>query len=175
MDIGANQELTGDAALDRLLTRFATRPQIAVLRDPTKADGCCQEVAQDLVDYLRLLGGFDKPGREAYLSGDEWVDGEMVRDYDSPDDFGYQDRIRPGQNSHVVCFVDLEDQTLAIDFTAAQYGYGAFPLVKRLTRGASQAEDAWATGGQLLGGTCLKRPSWEIPLAYDDGSRNRSS
>lgn len=137
------EHVTGDAALDRLLTRFAARPQIAGLKDPEKADGRCQEVALDLVDYLRLLGGFDQPGREAYLSGDEWVDGEMVRDYSSPDDLGYHDRTRPGQNSHVVCFVDLGAETLAIDFTAAQYGYEAFPLVQRLTRGASQAEDLW--------------------------------
>jgi hypothetical protein len=125
------------------LVRFGARPQIASLRDPAKADGCCQEVTQDLIDYLRLLGGFDKPGREAYISGDEWLDGEMIRDYDSPDDFGYTDRTRQGQNSHVVCFVDIGEETFAIDFTAAQYGYDAFPLVQRLTRGPSQDEDAW--------------------------------
>lgn len=162
---GVFGQLTGDAALDRLLARFAARPQIAVLTDPQKADGRCQEVAQDLVDYLRLLGGFDQPGREAYISGDEWVDGEMVRDYSSPDDLGYGDRSRPGQNSHIVCFVDLGEETLAIDFTAAQYGYEAFPLVQRLTRGDSQAEDVWELSGESpnlrarAGGTSAKEPT----------------
>jgi hypothetical protein len=136
-------EQTGHSELDGLLEEFSLRPQVAALRRSADALGSCETASQALVDLLRGRG-FDKPGREAYLSGDEWEDGIMVRERVSPEDFGYQDRTVSGHNSHVVALVDLGAETLLVDFTAAQYGYREFPLVQRLLRDErGQSFECW--------------------------------
>lgn len=137
--------LTGDATLDRLLQAFAARPMIAPMRKRRRAEGSCDAVALDLVDYLRARG-FATPGREAFLSGDEWHEGELVRELLSPEDFGYDDRTVAGLNSHVVCLVELEEERWMVDFTAAQYGYKEFPLLQRLERydDASSGKPVWS-------------------------------
>jgi hypothetical protein len=132
-------ERTGIPALDALLAEYADWAPVARMRDPERADGSCELVATHLVDKLRERG-FDRPGLEAYLSGDEWEGDEMVLERISPDDFGYQDRPLAGNNSHVVCLIDAGDCLYSVDFTASQYGYREFPLVQRLKGGVWERE-----------------------------------
>jgi hypothetical protein len=131
-------EQTGHSELDALIAEFAARPAIAPLRRSAEAMGSCEWASEAFVDLARGRG-FDRAGREAYLSGDEWDGAVMVLERISPEDFGYYDRTVAGHNSHVVALVDLGAELVSIDFTAAQYGYPDFPLVQWL-----QSGDCWS-------------------------------
>lgn len=129
---------TGLEDIDSLVIEFAKRPECARLRETKYAAGRGEEISELLVSFLRWHG-WNRKGREAYISGDEWVKGEMIDEFVDPDyDFNYQDRRIAGENIHKLVFLDLPSHVegitrLSIDFTAAQYGYKEFPLIQLLT------------------------------------------
>ena len=131
---------SGHSELDSLLDEFEENPDVQLLRRQRYADRRCGEIAEELVDFLRDRG-LDKPRHEAYVSGEEWENGEMLLERDAPEDFGYEDRSIAGCNSHVLVLVDIAGERFSVDYTAAQYGYSEFPLVQRLLD--ADGDDVW--------------------------------
>ena len=103
--------VTGDARLDLLLARY--RDEFwGGAPEAIEVEGICTAYAHELAEFLREHG----------------EDAE-VHYVEHPFELGYTDRTRiPAEDEgHAVVRVGL----YLIDFTAAQYGYGEFPLVTR--------------------------------------------
>lgn len=86
---------------------------LEALRRAEKADGICSHIAEQFVEFL-CERGF---AASTYWQHVDWL--------------GYQDRSIYGYHEHCVTWVEAGRVRLAIDWTAAQYGYDSFPLVQR--------------------------------------------
>lgn len=131
---------SGHLELDSLLDQFEENPEIQRLRERAYAHGRCDDISHQLVDFLHDRD-LDQPWHEAYVSGDEWENGEMLLERICPEDFGYDDRPIEGCNSHILVMVDIHNERFSVDYTAAQYGYSEFPLIQRLLE--VDGEDCW--------------------------------
>jgi hypothetical protein len=139
-------ERTGIPALDCLLREFAyeagaeesmdTDGRIDWLRSPLEAEGYCSVISTELAAYLsgRDVDAYDS-GRHANLPAAEYADASRNPFYGGAHDaaaFGYQDATRtPDYDQHSLVVIHWQDALFLVDFAAAQYGYGEFPLVQR--------------------------------------------
>jgi hypothetical protein len=138
------KEKTGVQEIDEVITHFLTRghPElnsgtegILWLQDPWEAEGECSYVsclfAQILVE--RGIRAYDS-GRKVKEADYPFLRNPLLGSSHSPDDFGYQDRLREPEahpeHSATICESERGDIFL-IDWTAAQYGYSFFPFVQK--------------------------------------------
>lgn len=90
------------------------------------ASGHCGIVSQHVAEHLAAA--------DHYAIVSDQLIGESRRFTDRDADWhGYNDRTRDRAHdqTHCAVLVQHEQQTYMIDFTAGQYGYDAWPLVKR--------------------------------------------
>lgn len=98
------------------------------LVDPKLAFGQCVRVSLQFAEWLR----------EEILADDARQDetwdprrfGLVMTPHHGPDWFGYADRPVAGVDRHTAVVVSTAVGTFSVDWTAAQYGYNAAPLVQ---------------------------------------------
>ncbi|MBA3757044.1 MAG: hypothetical protein H0X02_12840, partial [Nitrosomonas sp.] len=146
-------ERTGDPELDTLIDRFMEEEYEYLCggeqdpknhmdyRKPEDAAGECYEVSVYFADWMNNFG------MKSWVSGD--IKDNNDWSLNTPEGFGYTDRAVPGYSNHHWVIVETSNGTYGIDFTAAQYGYGEFPMVQRLDNEQWQREwtsktAAWA-------------------------------
>jgi len=117
-------ERSGDPELDQLITEYlgVLRHKMKDLADPQWARGACGHESQNFAEWL------DLKGVRAYTQ--VMTDGYAGPDDPHFDDFNYGDR-GPGANGHIVVQVEMPSGNYTVDWTAAQYGYGEFPMVQK--------------------------------------------
>jgi hypothetical protein len=102
--------------------------QARELVDPALAFGQCVIVSMNFSAWLRTeILADDK------LQDETWAPhrfGLVMTPHHGPDWFGYIDRPVAGVDRHTAVIVSTPVGTFAIDWTAAQYGYDAAPLVQ---------------------------------------------
>jgi hypothetical protein len=108
-------QLCGEFAAGSFHDRNGQERAVADLCDPSVAGGECANVSWQFALFCRAQG----------LQ-------THVRDSD-PDSLGYHDRPLAGVSRHTVCGFragrSRRDLPLAVDWTCAQYGYEALPLL----------------------------------------------
>lgn len=89
------------------------------LKDSKIANGLCHTLALSFQDFA------EKNGFKAWLP---------KKGTGTPEAFGYDDRSITGHAGHYWTYVETDDGTYGVDWTAAQYGYEDVPVVQKLTR-----------------------------------------
>lgn len=117
-----------------------TLPQLA---DGNVAEGLCSGITWKVIEWLEQESGLYlvtaaatdlSEGFRARLFPDsaEYFRGRTT----VPDLFGYTDRTRESMfETHEALLINHDNVTYLIDYTAAQYGYEALPLVQRFDAG----------------------------------------
>lgn len=89
------------------------------LKDSKIANGLCHTLALSFQDFA------EKNGFKAWLP---------KKGTGTPEAFGYDDRSITGHAGHYWTYVETDDGTYGVDWTAAQYGYEDVPVVQKQTR-----------------------------------------
>ena len=124
-DFGQEVVCGDDAAEDRPVSEW---------RSCTFQNAACRVISEAFVEFARA-NGF------AATLSDEVKGPEFVN---NPGTLGYHDRPIEGAFLHTVALVYAEEAIYAIDWSAHQYGYDAFPLVsKYLPFSPSPSSSGW--------------------------------
>jgi hypothetical protein len=157
---------TGDRVLDALLagalTRVGKRQRFHTLYVYRRlAEGYCPYASDDAVrEFERVLDMYaERPPVQVYSSaanvaGNPFCTSAPGSDAQQipPDLIGYADRPAKGRfGRHVVAVYQTANVHYMIDFTAAQYGYDAWPLIQRLQGGEIHRLDNETGGWTFIG------------------------
>lgn len=99
--------------------REQDRRPLSMLQGSTGADGNCDTIAYQFTKWLE----------------NHSVKARYEADLLPIAEWGYNDRMIHGCTWHTATIVEAGGHEYMIDFTAAQYGYGEFPLVQRREAG----------------------------------------
>ena len=121
-------ERSGDPQLDAFIAQYMPDAmtglgQFGDLRIPENASGACGWIAHDFAVMAQ------RAGLQTEEAGD------------TPDQFGYADRTKPGFDEHHWVIVTTPSGRYGVDFTASQYGYSEFPMVQKLNEGGGWQRD----------------------------------
>lgn len=143
-------ERSGDPKLDQLIDQFIleNKDRMKILRTQKGADGACEDESMAFVEYLwdhgikaRTSHGLYNPPKKLLPRWDI--------EYWRVEDFGYSDRLLPGNpdwgDQHVTVIAETKTGIYSIDFTAAQYGYSEFPMVQKMDAQNSQWQRQWTS------------------------------
>jgi hypothetical protein len=100
------------------------------LKSVLGARGNCIHITNEFNEFLTELG----------LDASMPVDNEGRPITVSPEAFGYGDRPLSGLSEHMLSLVPRHGIVYSVDWTAAQFGYGEFPLIQRYEDGEWQRD-----------------------------------